>query len=42
MSNEINKLKARSGEIKLEDEIEYYKQIETLKALRDSLRLNLN
>jgi len=40
-SAKIYQLKAKAERVNLEDEIDYYKQIEKVKAMRDLLRLEL-
>jgi len=41
VSPKIYQLKAKAEKANVEDEIDYYKQIEKLKAVRDLLRLEL-
>jgi len=41
VSPKIYQLKAKAERVNLEDGIDYYKQIEKLKAMRDLLRLEL-
>lgn len=41
VSDKIYQLKIKAENVNVEDEIEYYKEIEKLKAMRDLLRLEL-